>query len=178
MQPYISNTKNWVEKVVIGLNLCPFAKPVFAKNQIKFAVSEATNTQALTQDLIHELLFLSGIEGDDTETTILIHPLVLQDFEAYMDFVEAANDMIYELNLEGIFQIASFHPDYQFAETQKEDMENYTNRSPYPMLHIIREDTVEKAVKTYPNVAAIPQNNIQKVKTLDKAFFEKFLSLS
>lgn len=174
MNQYISETKNWVEKVVIGLNLCPFAKPVFVKNQIKFALSEAENPQDLTEDLVKELVFLTGIEGDDTETTILVHPFVLQDFGHYIDYVELANDIIYQLNLEGILQIASFHPNYQFEGTNKEDLENYTNRSPYPMLHIIREDTIEKAVKTYTNVDEIPQNNIKKVKSLGKDFFDNF----
>lgn len=173
MDKYIVNTKNWVEKVVIGLNLCPFVKPVFAKNQLKFVLSEAKNPQELTEDLVKELVFLSGIEGDDTETTVLIHPFILQDFGHYIDYLEFANDVIYEMNLEGIFQIASFHPDYQFAGTTKEDLENYTNRSPYPMLHILREDTIEKAVKTYPNVEEIPLNNIKKVKELGKGFFDK-----
>ena len=175
MEKYIIDTKTWVEKVVIGLNLCPFAKPVFAKNQIKFVLSEAENPQNLTEDLVKELVFLTGIEGDDIETTILVHPFVLQDFGDYMDYIELANDIVYQLNLEGVLQIASFHPDYQFEGTEKEDLENYTNRSPYPMLHIIREDTIEKAVKTYPNVDNIPQNNIKKVKSLGKDFFDKFL---
>ena len=171
---YITKTKTWVEKVVIGLNLCPFAKPVFAKNQIKFVFSEAKDTQTLTADLAKELIFLTGIEGDDTETTILVHPFVLKDFGDYMDYVELANDIVYQLNLEGVLQIASFHPDYQFEGTEKEDLENYTNRSPYPMLHIIREDTIEKAIKSYPNVEAIPQQNIKKVKSLGKDFFDTF----
>ena len=175
MNKYLTDTKNWVEKVVIGLNFCPFAKPVFVKNQIKFVLSEAKNPQELTEDLVKELIFLTGIEGDDTETTILVHPFVLQDFGHYVDYLELANDIIYEMNLEGVLQIASFHPDYQFEGTSKDDLENYTNRSPYPMLHIIREDTVEKAVKTYPNVEDIPQNNIKKAESLGKDFFDKFL---
>lgn len=174
MEKYIIDTKNWVEKVVIGLNLCPFAKPVFVKNQIKFVLSEAKNPQALTEDLVKELVFLTEIEGDDIETTVLVHPFVLQDFGHYMDYLELANDILYQLNLEGILQIASFHPDYQFEGTTKDDLENYTNRSPYPMLHIIREDTIEKAVKTYPNVEEIPQNNIKKVRSIGKDFFDNF----
>jgi uncharacterized protein len=166
MQNHVELTKNWVEKIVIGLNLCPFAKPVFIKNQIKFILSEAKNPNELTKDFLEELNFLSGIEGDDTETTILIHPFVLQDFADYLDYVDYANDLIYQAGLEGTFQIASFHPDYQFENTAPTDIENYTNRSPLPMLHILREDTLEKAIRTYPNVEDIPSNNIEKLKTL------------
>ena len=166
MQNHIEQTKNWVEKFVIGLNLCPFAKPVFVKNQIKFVLSEAKNPNELTKDFLEELTFLSGIEGDDTETTILVHPFVLQDFGHYLDYVDYANDLIYQAGLEGTFQIASFHPDYQFEDTEPNDIENYTNRSPFPMLHILREDTLEKAIETYPNVDAIPSNNIKKLKEI------------
>ena len=176
MNEYIIKTKNWVEKVVIGLNFCPFAKPVFVKNQIKFVCSEATTTDTLTDCLVKELLFLTDIEGDDVETTILVHPFVLQDFSDYVDYLEVANHILYQLDLEGTLQIASFHPAYQFEGTNKDDIDNYTNRSPYPMLHIIREDTVEKAIKTYPNIEDIPDNNIKKATAMGSAFFEEHLS--
>ncbi len=166
MQNYLQQTQHWVEKIVIGLNLCPFAKPVFAKNQIKFVLSEATTLEALTNDLLVELDFLTGIEGDDTETTIIVHPHVLQDFEDYLDYIDFTMDLIAEAGLEGTLQVASFHPNYQFEGTQITDIENYTNRSPFPMLHILREDTIEKATKTYPNIETIPERNIQKLKTI------------
>ena len=166
MQDHLEITKNWVEKIVIGLNLCPFAKPVFIKDQIKFVLSEAKNPNELAKDFLSELNFLTGIEGDDTETTILIHPFVLEDFGDYLDYVDYVNDLIYQAGLEGTFQIASFHPDYQFEGTESTDIENYTNRSPFPMLHLLREDTLEKAIKTYPNVEDIPSNNIEKLKEM------------
>jgi hypothetical protein len=175
MQNHLALTKSWVEKIVIGLNLCPFAKPVFIKNQIKFVLSEAKNPNELTKDFLEELNFLSGIEGDDTETTILVHPFVLQDFGHYLDYVHYANDLVYQAGLEGTFQIASFHPDYQFEDTEPTDIENYTNRSPFPMLHILREDTLEKAIKTYPNVEDIPENNIKKLKEIGLEEFKKLM---
>ncbi|NJN78569.1 MAG: DUF1415 domain-containing protein [Saprospiraceae bacterium] len=162
-------------KIVIGLNLCPFAKPVFIKNQIKFVISEAKNPTELTQHFLQELNFLTGIEGDDTETTILVHPFVLQDFGHYLDYLDYANDLIYQAGLEGTFQIASFHPDYQFEGTEPTDIENYTNRSPFPMLHILREDTLEKAIKTYPDVEDIPANNIEKLKELGLETLKKLM---
>jgi len=172
---YIEQTKNWLEKFVIGLNLCPFAKPVYIKNQVKIVLSEAKNPEALTQDLLSELMFLTGIEGDDTETTVLIHPFVLQDFGHYLDYLDFANDLLRQADVEGTLQIASFHPDYQFDETEFDDVENFTNRSPYPMLHILREDTIEKAIKTYPNVDDIPMNNIEKLKTMGKEEITKLI---
>ena len=169
MDKYIVNTKNWVEKVVIGLNLCPFVKPVFAKNQLKFVLSEAKNPQELTEDLVKELVFLSGIEGDDTETTVLIHPFILQDFGHYIDYLEFANDVIYEMNLEGIFQIASFHPHYQFAGTNENDITNFTNRSPYPTLHLIREASIDRAVAAFPEAEAIFEVNMVTLNQLGLA---------
>jgi hypothetical protein len=175
MQNHLEITKNWVEKIVIGLNFCPFAKPVFTKNQIKFVLSEAKNPNELTKDFLEELNFLTGIEGDDTETTILVHPFVLEDFGHYLDYVDYANDLVYQAGLEGRLQIASFHPNYQFDNTDPTDIENYTNRSPFPMLHILREDTLEKAIKTYPNVEDIPTNNIKKLKEIGLEAFKKLM---
>lgn len=164
---YIEQTKNWLEKFVIGLNLCPFAKPVYIKNQVKFVLSEAKNPDELTKDLLQELMFLTGMEGDDTETTVLIHPFVLEDFGHYLDYLDFANDLLRQAKVEGVLQIASFHPDYQFDETDFDDAENFTNRSPFQMLHILREDTIEKAIKTYPDVEDIPMNNIRKLQGMD-----------
>lgn len=172
MKNYTEITKKWVDEIVIGLNLCPFAKPVFVKNQIKFVVSEAKTPDELTTHLLTELDFLTGMEGDDTETTLLIIPHVLEDFGHYLDYLEFANDLVYRAGLEGTFQLASFHPDYQFEGTEVGDIENYTNRSPFPLLHILREDTLEKAIKTYPNVDQIPSNNIKKLKELGVDFFK------
>jgi len=175
MKNHLEITRNWVEKIVIGLNFCPFAKPVFIKNQIKFVLSEAKNPDELTKDFLEELNFLTGIEGDDTETTIVIHPFVLEDFVDYLDYVDYANDLVYQAGLEGTFQVASFHPDYQFEATEPTDIENYTNRSPVQMLHILREDTLEKAIKTYPNVEDIPSNNIAKLKEIGLDGLQKLM---
>lgn len=173
---YIEKTKNWLEKFVIGLNLCPFAKPVYIKNQVKIVLSKAKNPDELTKDLLAELMFLTGIEGDDTETTVLVHPFVLADFGHYLDYLDFANDLLRQAKVEGVLQIASFHPDYQFDETDFDDVENFTNRSPYPMLHILREDTIEKAIKTYIDVDNIPMNNIKKLKEMGKEEIIKLIN--
>jgi hypothetical protein len=156
----IEATRRWLEKAVIGLNLCPFAKAVHAKGQVGFVVSAATTIDALVEDLAAELKALEAADPAVVDTVLLIHPRVLGDFEDYNDFLDIADTLLDELELTGILQIASFHPQYRFAGTQPDAIENYTNRSPYPMLHLLREDSVERAVTTYPDVADIPERNI------------------
>lgn len=163
---FIERTKAWLEQTVIGLNLCPFAKAPYMKQQIRYQVSMARDAKTLLADLRVELLFLMGADPFEVETSLLIHPFVLQDFVAYKSFLDLADAAIAELDLEGELQVASFHPDYQFAGTQPQDVENFTNRSPYPMLHILREDSIERAIKTYPNVENIPDRNIQLLRSL------------
>lgn len=155
----IAQTRAWVEQVVIDLNLCPFAKRELVKNRVRFSVTHATSEAALIEALQEELLFLAG--EDRIETTLLIHPRLYESFYDYNDFLGVAEGLLIELELEGIFQIASFHPKYQFGGTERDDSENYTNRSPYPMLHLLREDSLEAAIDAYPDVDAIPDNNIQ-----------------
>lgn len=156
----ISATRRWLEKAVIGLNLCPFAKAVHAKGQVRFVVSAARSVDALVEDLMAELKSLEAADPAVVDTTLLVHPGILGDFEDYNDFLDIADTLLDELELTGILQIASFHPQYQFAGTQPDAIENYTNRSPFPMLHLLREDSVERAVTTYPDVADIPERNI------------------
>ncbi|TGN40156.1 DUF1415 domain-containing protein [Marinobacter confluentis] len=151
-------SRQWLEEIVIGLNLCPFARRELVNNRVRFAVSEADSEEALLRGLQEELRFLE--EHPDTETTLLIHPGVLTDFDEYNDFLAAVDGLLQLLELEGIYQVASFHPDYRFAGTGAEDAENYTNRSPYPMLHLLREASVERAVDSHPNPDAIPERNI------------------
>ena len=162
----IAATRDWLEKAVIGLGLCPFAKAVHAKGQIRFVVSAAQSTEALVDDLMAELRALEAADPEVVDTTLLIHPDVLANFEDYNDFLDIADALLDELELSGVIQIASFHPRYQFDGTMRDAIENYTNRSPYPMLHLLREESVEKAVTTYPDVADIPKNNIETMNRL------------
>jgi hypothetical protein len=162
----IAATRQWLEKAVIGLNLCPFAKPAYASGRIRFCVSEAASEQALLADLERELEKLAEAPADGLETTLLIHPLVLNDFYDYNDFLEIADDAVTALDLEGIIQVASFHPDYQFADTTADDAGNLTNRSPYPMLHLLREDSVARAVEAHPDTDAIYLRNIETMRRL------------
>lgn len=162
----ISETQTWLLKAVIGLNLCPFAKTVHIKKQIRYYVSSASTNEQLLRDLVVELRFLVKADVNDVDTTLLIHPEVLNDFLDYNDFLETAEAAILELNLEGILQVASFHPQYQFAGTQAEDITNYTNRSPYPTLHILREDSISRVVDSFPDIESIPEKNIATLREL------------
>ena len=167
-------TREWLEKAVIGLGLCPFARAVHAKGQVRYAVSTAQSPEALVEDLIAELRAIVAVDPAAVETTLLVHPGVLADFEDYNDFLDIADALLDELELAGVIQIASFHPQYRFEGTMKDAIENYTNRSPYPMLHLLREDSVEKAVTTYPDVANIPEKNIE---TMNKLGIDGWLAL-
>jgi hypothetical protein len=162
----IQETQDWLIKAVIGLNLCPFAKAVHVKEQIKYVVSEATSVEKLLEDLAEELEFLAEVSREKTDTTLLIHPKVLGDFLDYNDFLELADQLLEDLDLDGELQIASFHPQYQFAGTDIDDVTNFTNRSPYPTLHLIREDSIDEAVKAFPEAEAIFETNMQTMEKL------------
>jgi hypothetical protein len=154
----ISATRKWVEDVVVGYNLCPFAKRELVRDRVRFVVSEAETEDELLQAVHAELQRLE--DDPNIETTLLVHPNVLQDFPAYNEFLDATDGLLAYMNLEGIYQIASFHPDYQFEGTEPEAAENYTNRSPYPMFHLIREASLEAVINNYPDVDGIPDRNI------------------
>ena len=160
----IATVRCWVETVVIELNLCPFAKRELLRNRVRFAVTDAETETQLLSALEHELELLETT--DSTETTLLIHPNVLQDFYAYNQFLDVADALLVELGLDGIYQLASFHPDYQFADTDPDDAENYTNRSPYPLLHLIREASLTRAIESYPGTDLIPDRNIALLKNM------------
>jgi hypothetical protein len=162
----IAATKVWLEKAVIGLNLCPFAKAVQVKNQIRFVVSDARDEEALLIDFASELEILAMADPEKIDTTLLIHPSVLNDFLDYNDFLDLADAAIEELDLHGELQVASFHPDYQFDGTAPDDIENYTNRSPFPILHLLREDSIERAVAAFPDAADIYQKNMATLRQL------------
>lgn len=162
----VSAVRKWVETLVVGMNLCPFAKRELVKNRVRFVTTEATTEEQLLLDLQAELELLNADPA--IETTLLIHPDVLQDFYDFNDFLGFADSLLLEMKLEGIYQIASFHPDYQFGGTEPADAENYTNRSPYPVLHLLREESLERVIADYPNVDDIPQRNIELMNELGR----------
>lgn len=164
--PVIAETQAWIEKAVIGLNLCPFAKSVYVKQQIRYVVSAANDVAVLATELEAELLALQAADPVKTDTTLLILPDTLGDFLDYNDFLTVADNLLEELELDGDIQIASFHPDYQFAGTAADDIENYTNRSPYPILHLLREASIERAVDAFPEAEMIFEKNMETLRKL------------
>jgi hypothetical protein len=162
----IARVRRWVKEIVIGWNLCPFAKKEFVSERIRFQVSQATDQESLLLDLATEIERLD--REQKVETTLLIHPRVLSDFADYNDFLALADELLAELEREGVYQIASFHPDYHFHGTEPGDPENYTNRSPYPLLHLLREESMSLAVEKYPDVSEIPENNIELMNSYGK----------
>jgi len=162
----IAETRAWVDRAVIGLNLCPFAKAPQVKGQVRYVVSDATEPEALLAHLIDELKLLAEAPPERIETTLLIHPQVLTDFADYNDFLAVADSAVDEFGLQGVIQVASFHPQYQFAGTAPDDVANATNRSPYPMLHLIREASIDRAVAAFPQAAAIFEANIATMQRL------------
>ncbi len=173
-QDPIAATRQWLERAVIGLNLCPFAKAVHVKQQVRFVLSDASTPEALLEQLAEELLLLRDTPADEVDTTLLVHPDVLQDFLDYNDFLDNADAAVEALDLGGILQVASFHPDYQFAGTAPQDISNYTNRAPYPTLHLLREDSVSRAVAAFPEADSIVDRNIE---TLDRLGIEGWRKL-
>lgn len=159
-----STVRRWLQSVVIELDLCPFAKRELNNDRVRFAETDATTEVQLLQALEAELERLVG--DASIETTLLVHPHVLADFADYNQFLETADGLLLQMELDGVFQIASFHPDYQFADTHPDDAENYTNRSPYPLLHILREESLARAIEQTSDVDQIPIRNIRKMNEL------------
>ncbi|HTT12040.1 MAG TPA: DUF1415 domain-containing protein [Burkholderiaceae bacterium] len=166
-------TRRWIDAAVIGLNLCPFAPPVVAAHRVRFRVSHATDLEALGVDLVEELRLLAAVEPRTVETTLLIHPWVLSDFLAFNDFLAVADALVDELGMRGEVQLASFHPDYRFAGTRAEDPGNCTNRSPFPILHLLREASIEGAVAAIADPSAIYQRNIETMQRLGAEGWER-----
>ena len=162
----IAETRDWIERAVIGLNLCPFAKAVVAKGQVRFVLSEADTPVALLETLGTELAHLRDTPADALDTTLIVHPHILADFLDYNDFLDSADALVAELGLEGDLQVASFHPLYRFAGSAPDDVENFTNRSPHPTLHLLREDSVSRAVAACPDPDAIVERNIATLRQL------------
>ena len=171
----LEETTIWLEKAVIGLNLCPFAKAVHSKGQIRWVLSDATEPVALLELLVHELQHLAAADPETTDTTLIVHPQVMRDFMDFNDFLGVAEDALAELDLDGVLQIASFHPQFQFAGTDSDDITNATNRSPYPTLHLLREDSVERAVAAFPEAEDIFERNIDTLQRLGPEGWKQLL---
>ena len=169
----IADTRRWLERAVIGLNLCPFAKAVHAKGQVRYVLSEATTPEALLEQLGEELRLLRDTPANQVDTTLIVHPGVLQDFLDYNDFLALADDLVAQLGLEGELQVASFHPQYQFAGSEPDDIANFTNRAPHPTLHLLREASVERAVAAYPDPDVIVDRNIATLRDLGRAGWDR-----
>jgi hypothetical protein len=162
----IALTSAWLEKVVIGLNLCPFAKPVHTKGQIDYFLSHARDESTLATDLRLAMQRLIAAPSETIDTCLLIHPWTLSDFIEYNNFLDIADEILDELDLIGVLQIASFHPDYQFAGTSEDDVTNCTNRSPFPLLHLLREESLDKATAALPDASVIVDRNLETMNSL------------
>ena len=174
----LAATRHWLESAVIGLNLCPFAKAVYVKNQVRLVVSRARHADDLLAELDRELDLLVATPADEIDTTLLIHATLFDDFLDFNDFLEVADGVVEEHGLEGVIQLASFHPKFQFDGTEPDDISNYTNRAPFAMLHLLREDSVERAVAAFPEAEAIFEENIKTLEKLGHAGWEKLLGKS
>ncbi|MEO7953153.1 MAG: DUF1415 domain-containing protein [Polaromonas sp.] len=170
----LAETRLWLEKAVIGLNLCPFAKAVYVKNQVRLVVSRARHADALLEELDRELDLLVATSADEIDTTLLIHPTLFDDFLDFNDFLEIAEGVVDEHGLEGVVQLASFHPGFQFDGTEPDELSNYTNRAPFAILHLLREESVERAVQAFPEAEKIFDVNIA---TLEKLGHKGWLAL-
>ena len=164
----LTQTRHWLEKAVIGLNLCPFAKAVYVKNQVRLVVSKARHADDLLEELDCELDLLVATPATEIDTTLLIHATLFEDFLDFNDFLEVAEGVVVEHGLEGVIQLASFHPNFQFEGTEVDDISNYTNRAPFAMLHLLREDSVERAVEAFPQAEAIFEQNIATLEKLGR----------
>ncbi|WP_372825542.1 DUF1415 domain-containing protein [Polaromonas sp.] len=171
----LAATREWLEKAVIGLNLCPFAKAVYVKNQVRLVVSQARHADDLLEELDRELDLLVATPAEETDTTLLIHPSLFEDFLDFNDFLEIAEGVVDEHELEGVIQLASFHPQFQFEGTEPDDIGNFTNRAPFAILHLLREDSVERAVEAFPEADAIFDANIKTLEKLGHAGWDALL---
>jgi hypothetical protein len=177
----IAATRTWLEQAVIGLELCPFASTPYLNDRVRYRVSAQRSSVGLLEELFDELQALQDADPLKCETTLLIHPQVLTDFRHYNDFLDECDTAVTELGLDGELQVASFHPSYQFAGTRAEDIENYTNRSPYPMLHLLREASVARAVAAFTSadgagVDGIGAKNIETLRRLGHAGWRQLWS--
>jgi len=171
-----NSVNEWLENVVVGLNLCPFSKQPYSQNRIRIKADLCQQEEQAFESIIHEINLLDETDEKELETTLLVFPELFDDFDHYNDFLHTANDFIKLRGWEGVYQIASFHPDYQFAGTEKADAENFTNRSPYPILHFIREASLSAAIEAYPDVDEIPERNIALMNSLSDSDLKQYFS--
>lgn len=169
----LADTKTWLARAVIGLNLCPFAKSVFVKKQVRYALTAASSADELLAELENELNLLQATPPDQLDTTLLIHPRAMTDFLDYHFFIAEAVALIRNLDFEGVFQIASLHPKYEFAGSEADDIANFTNRSPYPTLHLLRESSIDRAVAAFPDAERIFERNIETMERLGQEGWKK-----
>ncbi|KVU82935.1 DUF1415 domain-containing protein [Burkholderia ubonensis] len=162
----LAATRHWLARAVIGLNLCPFAKSVYVKDQVRYAISEATTLEDALADLETELRRLDAADPQQVDTTLVIYPHAFAEFLDYNDALFFADRLVRQLKLDGVLQIASFHPRYQFDGTEPDDIENYTNRAPYPILHLLREDSIARAADAFPDASAIYEKNQETLRRL------------
>ncbi|NSX17543.1 DUF1415 domain-containing protein [Cupriavidus taiwanensis] len=172
----IAATRHWLERAVIGLNLCPFAKSVYVKEQVRYVVSPVTEAPDVIDELERELRLLADADPDQIDTTLLILPHAVADFLDFNDLLYFAERLLASLGLEGTLQIASFHPQYQFAGTEPDDIENYTNRAPYPILHLLREDSIARAAAAFPDAADIYERNQAVMRRLGHAGWQRWMA--
>jgi len=172
----VAATRHWLEVAVIGLNLCPFAKAVHVKQQIRYAVTQASSESELLAVLRDELSLLAKADANEIDTTLLIHPQALTDFIDYTAFLRQADRLLRKESHEGVLQIASFHPAYEFAGSTPDDIENCSNRSPYPMLHLLREDSIERAVAAFPDAGEIYERNIETLRSLGHTGWQRLFT--
>ncbi|SIR11160.1 DUF1415 domain-containing protein [Solilutibacter tolerans] len=171
-----ADIRRWLERAVIGQNLCPFAKAVYVRDQVRIKVSDAGNIDDLREELGEEMLLLRDTPAEEIDTTLIVLPSVLGDFFDYNDFLDDADALLAALELEGVLQVASFHPEYQFAGTEFDDAGNNTNRAPYPVLHLLREESLDRAVAAYPEPDTIIERNIKTMDALGNDGYRKLLS--
>lgn len=169
----IEHTRHWLEKAVIGLNLCPFAKAPYNKGQVRIAVSHAKHLDGFLEDLDNELQRLLNTSPDELATTLLVHPSLFDDFLLFNDITELADQAILDNQAEGVLQIAPFHPAFQFEGTSVDDVSNYTNRSPYPTLHLIREADIARAAEAFPDASVIFERNIRLLEEMGEEGWQK-----
>jgi hypothetical protein len=164
-----NDVRRWLERAVIGLNLCPFAKAVYVKGQVHFAISKATAADGVLEDVAQELDALAAADPAARETTLLVVPDALGDFLEFNDVLGRAERLVRKRRLEGVIQLASFHPAYRFEGTEEDDITNFTNRSPYPVIHLLREESIDRAVEAFPDPEAIYEANMQALRRIGRA---------
>jgi uncharacterized protein len=172
----LAATRRWLEQAVIGLNLCPFAKSVYVKDQVRLVVSRARHLDAFLDDLDRELELLKTTPAEQVDTTLLVHPTLFPEFLVFNDFLNVADDVLVEHELEGVIQIAPFHPSFVFEGEEEGDMSHFTNRSPFPMLHLIREESLEKAIASFGDTDVIYERNIDTLRQLGPDGWRRLLA--